>query len=291
MRESPFFHYNSSFDATGVMKRYAVDGLKPDKDHLTNFLGVRIAPHFFPGILDGHEGRIEPIPIPANWHADIAEWAFALRTVDLAQETYKIVELGCGWGCWLNNTGVAARRRGLGIELIGVESDLGHVQFAHQALETNGFTPDQYRIIHGAAGTRSGTALFPSFKSGYDWGSQPLFDTSEDDQAAAIALGTHELASIYRLSDIYSEGIADLLHIDIQGSEAEFIESNIDHIEANVRRMLVGTHSRVIEGNIMSFLLDRGWSLEIERPCIFGLESTQPVILVDGVQGWFSPYL
>jgi hypothetical protein len=40
---------------------------------------------------------VEPIPIPANWHADIAEWAAALRAVDLARGSFTMAELGCGW--------------------------------------------------------------------------------------------------------------------------------------------------------------------------------------------------
>src|SRR3546814_4193882 len=93
------------------MNRHAGHDRQPSPDHLTNFLGVKIAPRFFPGILDGKAGVVEPIPIPANWHADIAEWAAALRSVDLAVGTFRALELGCGWGCWLNNAGAAARRR------------------------------------------------------------------------------------------------------------------------------------------------------------------------------------
>jgi hypothetical protein len=48
-----------------------------------NFLGVRIDPKFFPGILDGRAGEIEPAPIPANWHTDIAEVAGALRAASV----------------------------------------------------------------------------------------------------------------------------------------------------------------------------------------------------------------
>ena len=64
-------------------------------------------------ILDGRAGEVEDMPIPANWHADIAEWAAALRAVELARGTFSMAELGCGWGCWMNNTGVAARAAGL----------------------------------------------------------------------------------------------------------------------------------------------------------------------------------
>lgn len=104
----PFFHYNSSFDPQEVMRRHAVRGLGATPGYLTNFLGVLIDPKFFPDILQGRAGEVEDIPIPANWHADIAEWGAALRAVDLACDRFTVIELGCGWGCWMNNTGVAA---------------------------------------------------------------------------------------------------------------------------------------------------------------------------------------
>jgi hypothetical protein len=44
---------------------------------------VRIDPKFLPTILRG--GReIEPVPMPADWHADIAKWAVALGAVEPA---------------------------------------------------------------------------------------------------------------------------------------------------------------------------------------------------------------
>src|SRR5438034_242171 len=82
---SPFYHYNSMFDARATIVRHARQDLRPNPDYLTNFLGVLIDPKFLPQILHGREGEVEPVPIPANWHADIAEWATALRAVDLAR--------------------------------------------------------------------------------------------------------------------------------------------------------------------------------------------------------------
>ena len=95
---SPFFHYNAGFDAQEIMRRHAVSDLKGREGFLTNFLGVLIDPKFFPGILTARAGQIEAIPIPANWHADIAEWAAALRAVDLSRDTFTMIVLGCGWG-------------------------------------------------------------------------------------------------------------------------------------------------------------------------------------------------
>ena len=290
MPDSPFFHFNASFDAIDTIRRHAVADLKSDPAFLTNFLGVKIATRYFPGILDGREGEVEPIPIPANWHADIAEWAFALRAIDMAKKKFRVVELGCGWACWLNNTGAAARRRGLAVDLIGIEGDEEHVGFALESLVANGFLPDEFRIIHGVAAPRRSKALFPVVaNSGANWGSAPIFDATETQISEARRTGGHQVLDAWPLADLSGGEPVDLLHVDIQGGETDFVKANFTDIDCHVRRMLIGTHSRIIEGNLMSFLLDEGWSVEIERPCIFAIVDGQPQIRVDGVQGWVNP--
>ncbi len=285
---SPFYHYNSAFDAIDVMQRHAVADLKPHPDYVTNFLGVKVSPRYFPGILDGRQGTVEAIPIPANWHADIAEWAYALHAVDVAKETFRVVELGCGWGCWLNNTGAAARRRGLKVELIGIEGDEGHVGFALESLAANGFSPDQFKIVYGVAAPKRSKALFPVAEPGKTWGSEPIFDATSQQIAEAELTGRYRVLEAYPLAELAGGSPIDLLHVDIQGGETDFMKANFDEINRYVRRTLIGTHSRVIEGDIMRFMLDRGWKLEMERPCIFGLADGRPYIQVDGVQGWLN---
>ena len=289
MSESPFWHYNTVFDPVEVVKRHAVPDLKPDPDHVTNFLGVKVAPKFFPGLLDGWEGRIDPPPLPANWHADVAEWGVALRAVDMATDTYRVVELGCGWGCWLLNTGVAAKRAGLSVELIGVEGDLGHVRFAHEAMKTNGISEEEYRIVLGVAAASHGKALFPSGESGASWGNAPVFGATPEQIGEAEASGSHDILEMFTLEDLALREPIDLLHIDIQGGETDYVRENIESLNRLVRRMVIGTHSRQIEGELMAFLLAAGWQLEIERPAIFILPEGRPHVTVDGLQGWVNP--
>ncbi len=292
MPDSPFYHFNASFDAIDTIQRHARADLKSDAAFLTNFLGVKIAIRYFPGILDGKGGEVEPIPIPANWHADIAEWAFALRSVDMAEKTFRAVELGCGWGCWLNNTGAAARRRGLAVDLIGIEGDEEHVGFALESLVANGFLRDEFRIVHGVAAPRRSKALFPVVaNSGAVWGSTPVFDATATQISEALRNGSYQVLDAFPLADLSGGKPIDLLHVDIQGGETDFVKANFIDIDRHVRRMLVGTHSRIIEGDLMRFLLESGWTIEMDRPCIFGLVDGQPQIQVDGVQGWVNPKL
>jgi len=290
---SPFFHYNSSFDAVGVMRVHAVTNLEPNPKYLTNFLGVLIDPKFFPDILAGKEGQLEPIPIPANWHADIAEWAAALRAVDLSGQSFTVVELGCGWGCWLNNTGVAARRLSKKTHLIGIEGDRGHVRFAREASATNGFSESEVTLYHGIAAAKDGVALFPrQAKSGVQWGLEPVFGASMVERAKAKLGGTHEELPMISLEKAFSvHPRVDLLHIDIQGGEADLVRDSLVILNKKVAYMTIGTHSREIEGRIFEVLRAAGWLLEIERPAILSITNGVPQVQVDGVQGWRNPAL
>lgn len=288
-----FFHYNAIFDPEEVIRRHTAPGLVPRPGFLTNFLGVVIDPKFFPSILDDRAGTVEGIPIPANWHADIAEWGAALRAVDLARGSFTVVELGCGWGCWLNNTGVAARRAGLRTHLIGVEGDRGHVGFAEEATEANGFAPSQRTLHHGIAAAASGVALFPrQDRAGVNWGLEPVFGATEAQRDAAVASGDYEALPMLSLSEIMTDHPrVDLLHIDIQGGEADLVEASLALLGEKVAYILVGTHSRPIEGRLIVALRAAGWRLEIERPAFLNPGDLSGSVAVDGVQGWRNPAL
>jgi FkbM family methyltransferase len=287
-QSSPFYHYNSRVDGEEIIRRYAAHDLAPDPDHLTNFLGVRIRPGFLPSVLAGREGEVEPIPIPANWHADIAEWAAALRAVDLARTEFTMAELGCGWGCWMNNTGAAARVRGLDVRLIGVEADEGHVAFAHEACSTNGFPPQSVTVIRGVAAATEGTALFPNQKvAGEEWGLEPTFGADAEQVKRAVAAGTHDAVRMVPLREVIGDNERlDLLHIDIQGGEADLVAQTRQLLTERVAYLVIGTHSREIEGRLFGTFASDTWRLEIERPAILALNADKPSTLVDGVQGW-----
>ncbi len=287
------YHYNASFDAQEVMRRHAVANLQPHPDYLTNFLGVLINPDHFGTLLSNWRGRVEEIPIPANWHADVAEWGAALHAVDLAQGSFTMIELGCGWGCWMNNTGVAARAVGLDVHLIGVEGDAGHMSFAHQALDANRFLPSQVVLHHGIAAARAGTALFPrQEQSGVSWGSEPIFGASDGQRMQAEEAGTHDILTMIPLSVLAADRPRiDLLHIDIQGGEADLIADTLSILNEKVAFVLIGTHSRQIEGRLFTTLFQAGWWLEIERPAVIDVLDGGVSTRIDGVQGWRNPRL
>ena len=289
---SPFYYYNASFDAQAVIRHHAVPDLQPHPRYLTNFLSVLIDPKFFPSILAGRAGQIEPIPIPANWHADISEWAAALRAVDLSPGGFTMVELGCGWGCWMNNTGVAARRTGRAVQLIGIEGDEGHIGFAEEACKINGFHSSEVVLHHGIAAAKPGTALFPHQQAGSSWGLEPIFNATDAQREQAVRSGHYDALPMIPLENVTARHARiDLLHIDIQGGEADLVTACLPLLRRKFAYLLIGTHSRAIEGKLFDVLLGAEWRLEIERPCRFHVIEGVPSTYVDGVQGWRNPVL
>lgn len=293
--QSPYFHYATEFDPIALMRRHAVKNLQPLDGYLTNFLGVRIDPKYFPSLpfLADRKGQVEDIPIPANWHADIAEWGTALRAIELSGGGFTMIELGCGWGCWMNNAGVAAKATGRTVKVIGIEGDGDHIQFAREALAINGFADGEIELHRGVASAREGTALFPRYDvPGISWGSEPIFNATAAQCAQAQASGEFEALRMIPLAEVASgHARIDLLHIDIQGSEADLIDGCLELLNEKVAYMLIGTHSKPIEGRLYQTLLDAGWYLEMERAAIFGLTGGKPQTRVDGVQGWRNPKL
>ncbi|MEX0308863.1 MAG: class I SAM-dependent methyltransferase [Tateyamaria sp.] len=286
------FHYYCEFDAVALLNQCMVPGLSPTADALTNFLGTRIPAKIHPDILAPMMGHVEGVPNPGNWHADIAEWAAALRAVSLARDTFRIVELGCGWGCWLVNTGVAARARGLKVDLIGVEGDANHLANAAETLALNGFAPDQFALHHGVAGPKPGKALFPNAAAGTaGWGGEAVFYPDDQTLGRAKADPNVQVLDCLTLSDMAKGAPIDLLHIDIQGAEADYVAGSAAAIAAQVKRVLIGTHSRAIEGRLCAFFLDHGWRLEMDRPAIAPPAQGRPEIAIDGVQMWSNPAL
>jgi FkbM family methyltransferase len=286
---SRFLAYDASFDAEGIILRHAVDDLEPNEQLVTNFIGVLMEPSLFPPLLNSLVGKVEIPPIPANWHADVAEWAAVFRAIELAGEDFSMLELGCAWGCWMCNAGKAAKRTGRTINLIGVEAVQEFVSTAQRHLKVNNFLESEYTVHLGIAAAAAGSVFFPRKEAeAVNFGLAPVFNPTEIEVADILRAGTHDLIEIIPISKILAgTERLDLLHIDIQGGELDVLEQSISVISEKIVYVFVGTHSREIEGKIFELMLRHGFILEVERPAILLLEPDRnPSIRYDGAQGW-----
>lgn len=287
----PLQHLNSSIDVKALIKAAADPNRQKREGYFVNFQGVAVPIEVHDNLIP-YSGRLDHLPIPANFHADMAEWGAALRAVQLARGSFTMIELGSGWGCWMSNTGVPAKRRGLKTHVIGVEGDTKHIELCDKAMAANGIAPDEYTVFRGIAAAGGGYALFPERKDQDHWGYSPKFGLSEEESREAVESGDYQRLPMIPLAEVIGDRpYVDLLHIDIQGGEADLIRDTLPLLTEKVGYILIGTHSRVLEGRIMEMLQGDDWALEVERPAIFNIIDGREVVYVDGVQAWRNRHI
>lgn len=170
---------------------------------------------------------------PKNEH--YLDWIAVLTAIDRARGTFRMIELGAGWGPWLVRGALAARQRPdiTGIELLGVEADPVHYGWMREHFRDNGLDPDAHRLLQGAVAGVSGAVSFP------------VIDNPDEDYGARIgATGRTIAVRAYTLPELLAQlsGPVDFLHVDIQGAEYEVLPPAVAVLRAQVRLLMVGTH-------------------------------------------------
>jgi hypothetical protein len=293
-------NHRTTLDPIEILHRYKQPDLRHRPGFITNFLGVQTDVSFL-GDLKGSEGYVAGLPIPNDFHSSLSEWIAGLRGVDLSGDEFVVVELGAGWGPWMADlcraAAIKGARRTYGI---GCEADALHCKFIFEHLANNGFAGDDYRVYPGAIGPRKGVTLFPvSPDSTNDWGMRPIFCATEQEAERILAnpqsnadyrgftFHTFHRVPCYSLDEVFA-GVdhVDVLHVDIQGGECELLRHNLDLVQRMVGYLVIGTHGRQIEGELIGLLSASGWKLEVEEPCAFDIRTPNFSPQSDGTQGW-----
>jgi FkbM family methyltransferase len=232
-----------------------------------------------------------------------------LRAVRDARDHLTVVELGAGWGPWIVAAAFAARLRGIGaVRLVGVEGAKEHYEFLHRHLVDNGLDPDRHTLLHAVVGVRDGSAQFPVLDNPGHYGAAavgaglPAVSSkpgpallrrlrAEIGRRVKPYLGYRSRSTVrvpcLTLRSILRDlGVVDLLHIDIQGHEADVLASSAGVLENQVRRMVVGTHGRSIEARLHEVMSARGWVLETDEACLFTQSGNTITLALDGCQAW-----
>lgn len=267
----------------------AVDGYYVDR------FGQRFDPAYHPVIADRLGQVAEVLPLPADGHlAGGIEYAAVALAFEAArgQSTFTVAELGAGFGPWVTLCGLTARRLGFQqVRLAAFEADTGRYTQLRRHLACNGLVP-----VDAAAQGSDGSMTWRLFNAAAWWQDGHVWWPADSDprdagmRAEASGYARHDYrGQAQRLTEIPALDVAtalaawpviDLLHIDVQGSEAELVPHLLPFLSARVRSMFIGTHSRKIEGDLMALLYDNGWNLLREKPCRFN--PTQGDVSLDG---------
>ena len=297
-----FEYYNGGLSVYDEIISVPAVDISPLPDLRINFIGLALTADVLPKTM-WSGATTEPAPIPGNWHACMVEWGCVIHAVKHSGPRFRIVEVGCAWGCWIQNARKLSRLFGkTTFKGVGIDGDQHMLDLAESIAELNyrleRARPDarmlEMSYLRGVAGSGSGDVYFGNQPSEISFGLKAI-----ETQGSNVS-GKFTKLKWYSLSELSGGDRLSLLHIDIQGNETSFIKSNITDINQLVEKMIIGTHSREIEGRLMELLTDNGWRLICERPCIFDpsrfYASTMPKTWVDatnidGVQYWVNTRL
>jgi len=285
-----------------IIKSANKSGIEGEKGFITDFLGVKTGMDLlWPG-LEHLDGAVAGLPIPGDFHAQSIEYIGMLRSVETAEGSYTAIELGAGYGPWIVGGAVAARNKGITkIHMTGLEADPGRFELMKLHIARNGFDLKDCTLVQAAVGPEAGQARWPKIgKPSHAAGGRPIRagqDHEESDTEYAERTYEGETGidvKIMAFDDVLAEkSFWDMVHIDIQGWEHEICAAAIERLNTSARWVIIGTHSRKIEGDLFDLFWRNGWELTNEKPCKFTYrrdrKSMERMTYTDGAQVWHNP--
>jgi FkbM family methyltransferase len=286
-----------------IMRRYLAPSLVQQAGYHIDGFGNRTRLEYF--FSDVTNGIIQhDVPFPDNGqYGEAIEYLGTLRAIQAAGNTAVVYELGAGFAPWLvvANTFAKSRKEINRIKLVAVEADPQRIRLAHNHFQDNGIplpgeqdSKIETLIINAGVSDSTGELIFTA-QDLHDWGGTIRSDSSADyrgltDISQMVSVPTYTIEDL-----LASDSRVDLMHIDIQGWESRSIASSIQALNAKVAALVIGTHSRVIEGELISILRKNNWILIYEKPCKFRPDCPLPDLVgatyLDGTQFWINTAL
>jgi FkbM family methyltransferase len=276
-------------DLARRVERFLISWRRPtgdvENDSWSDPLGVRVRTAFRDSWVDrGGERYPEPDP------AELLEWLAIADALEGAGEGFCMLELGAGHAPWLVRAGVAWRhRRGASpLRLVGVEGEPTHAEFMRRHAADNGLDEPGVTLRCGAVVVADGEVEFEiSARPEAEWGTRVASDAELPPELPRVAPGARRKLPGWSLATLLGElPIVDLVHCDIQGSEAEVLLGARRLLSERVQRLFIGTHARRIEADLLAELPKLGFELRGEKACRYRLDGRQFTLIEDGAQYW-----
>ena len=214
-----------------------------------------------------------------------------LSAVLEADQPFRMMELGAGYGAWTVRAAQALRRLGKPIgSLVAVEAEPTHFAFLKQHVADNDLDPATTRLIAAAVAPEDGEVFFTcgAPEVWYGQAIMPSPSPYPDFDGEPVNVNAVRAVSLQRLLADFE--FVDLLHADLQGVEDAVFAAARGPLDQKVRRVCIGTHGPEIEANLRQLFSTLGWHNEIDVP--LGEDRETPwgtANFVDGVQSWVNP--
>ncbi len=284
------------------------DGEVPGGFQLEGFLGSMARQEFRSEI--HRPGAIKLKSGYPEFDEDYFEWIALLESVVDASGSYTMIELGAGFGRWSVRASQALKQYNskLPFRLIAVEPEPKHFEWLRLHFSDNGLDPAKHSLIHAAVSDEPGEVSFYMTDGRQDagqWYGQRLTKDHEVleqiEEETYCGFVVHRFISGYKSISVPGVSLGallkdasrvDLVDIDIQGEEGSAIRSSVDLLNARVKRLHIGTHSREIEIGLRELLSAHGWICQVD----YSQDATHQtpfgdIAFQDGVQSWLNPRL
>lgn len=299
-------YFGYPLEDVALLEKYRATDFAPTTGCYTDYFGIRTRLSLF-GFehTQWFEENSGMLPFPDDsMHAETIEYLACARAVEMGGPRFTAVEFGAGWGPWITLCAVFAIRRGArDISLLAVEADRKKLDLMREHLVSNGLPFDatarhasgatvSTKVVHAGVAARSGTISF-AVSEGVDWGGAVTEKAGREDYRG-MRLDTVTIPAVSIADALASHDRVDIVHVDIQGAERSAIPAGIDVLDRKVLTLAIGTHSRLIEGELMELLSAHGWTLEYEKPCKLQFRpgvTLEGMTVIDGTQFWINPRL
>jgi hypothetical protein len=263
----------------------------------------------FPGVWDG-QSHVEEIvgnwrlPLP-QFDEEYFEIVDLLESVRDARDQYVMMELGAGYGRWGVRAGLAAKRAELkDIQLVFAEAEPRHAAWLREAVAINGLEKES-TIVEKAVAYDGNPVPFVVGHDTFDMGFGQCMGW--EDRSEPVAGKSYYGKDVYKtpagyhqifVPDVTLEEMTapldriDLVDMDLQRAERELVANSMASLNAQVKRVHIGTHTPEIEDEIRATFSNAGWLNVWDFGCNKTNETPYgPITFVDGVQGWINPHI
>ncbi|MFW7269318.1 FkbM family methyltransferase [Gluconacetobacter sp. Hr-1-5] len=284
------------------LQSWEIKDQKPLPGFVTDFVGQKTRISSLWHGCEGLDNVVLGLPVPSDYRSGAGEWIGTLRAVAATKgDSFSAIELGAGNGPWITAAGKAAELRGIkNIYLVGVEGDPARFETMQQHIKDNALDKYSVELIQGAVGIENGTARWPILTDPKNEASaRPMQEgNSEDEKYLSSSFNLENMIEVKVLSFSYilsKRPLWDFIHIDIQGGEYDICNKTISILNEKVRYIIIGTHSRKLDGDLIDLFFQNGWCLENEHPTVMNynpnLNSLLNATIADGLQVWRNPRL
>ena len=305
MARVPDEHQWSAYDKNtiiGMFEEYEGFSSIPAKDDcIVDYFGIYV-PICYAKYLETRAGtKVKEPPFPGDSiRAGFIEYLALVESIRDCEDVYQMAEVGASYAPFSVIGAKLALRKNVRIVVLRpVEASRQGVDSIQGNFSENNLLNENVdlQVIQAAVVGEYRDVYFPDVDCTVDNGAAPQDQVTKHDLRGAelpmVKVKGIPLSFVIE-SFPYNQSI-DLLHIDIQGSEYLSLPLDIKILSSRVKRVMLATHSRQIEGRMMEIFHQNGWELIAEEPCIFiyrrDLNSMEGMTIKDGSQYWINKAL